>query len=195
MFKSQQPFCWAVLLCLMCGPALLLGQPPALPDLNAPSEPYLEADDIRGSLTKVAVLNDTGSTIAAGEPLVIEFEYTTDAPGVFAVGADVDTEGGRVDYVILQPYLLSARRGRGSVYLNYSPPRTGPDLLVKRVDVYLFPAKGGFGRRDATSLAGPFTFEGTELFTRETKNRIVALEREVRELREAVAELQLQAGL
>lgn len=172
--------------------------PAQLPLFTLPEEvstPFLEPDEIRGTLSAVSAQYEPGRPLAAGEPLVITFDYTTDAPGEFAVGAEIETDDGQTEHLIHEPAVLANRRGRGCVRLAYAPLRSAPDLRVKLVRVYLYPAQGALGRKDVAELPGPFHFEGTEVFTRGLKEKLLELEREVRELKATVRDLRRQVEL
>jgi hypothetical protein len=165
--------------------------PPPPPRVPAPPAKPVKPEDIKGEVTGPTLSVKVGQVVAAGDQLVIEFEYKTDAPGKTAVAPEIIVGGRPHPGFGHQPFTMTEKAGKGQVkvsYLNWGAKT--PDLTVDEIKLFLWPSSGAPGRRDVATIKGPVKFEGEQIFTTTDRAKLAALEKEVAELRLAVERLE-----
>jgi hypothetical protein len=178
-----------VALALLAVPAWAQQSPP-LPGVAPPPAKPVKPEDIKGDVRSPTLSVKVGQVVAAGDDLVVEFEYKTDTPGKTAVAAEVIV-GGRVHPGFgHQPFVMKDKAGKGQVKIIAMLHGKLPDVTVDEIKLFLWPSSGAPGRRDVATIKGPVKFEGTTFFTTSAQARISALEKEVAELRRAVERLE-----
>jgi len=118
----------------------------------------VKPEDIKGEVTNPTLSIRPGQSIAAGDFLSVEFEYTTETPGKTAVSVEAFIDGKEFrDGFGHQPCTLTEKSGKAKVKIGLHWP---PDVIVDELKLFVWPASGAPGKRYVATVKAPVRFVG-----------------------------------